>query len=385
MENNNKKIFLLGGAILIILGLFLSLLFLNQNKSLNKSAYGAGTLTLVSSSASPGVNDEVFVEVRLTTTEKAPSFDVTLGYDPAKIEVVSFGTKGFEKGPLYGVADTFNNNATTGKVTFGSSYLDVGSTNFPTGTNIVLGKIKIKGKVAGEATISFDPATRIIGYNPGNADTYITIGTKNPLSITFGQGGTTIAPTQAPTKFKINFSVKFQGVTEKRPDQKVKVIVKKGAEEESFTNVNVVANDSGVYSGSVNVTKFDPGSGFLVYIKGPRHLAKKFCVNNQVGRCNPEQSFTFTSGDNNLSLIGTTTTSTYLEGGDLPNPNDGFKQDGVANSIDFGLLNQVVHERLHSTAVNDILVGDIDLDGEVTATDLLRLRQTLESKYEEDY
>lgn len=171
----------------------------------------------------------------------------------------------------------------------------------------------------------------------------------------------------------LNFKVKFQGITQKRDDQQVKLTVKRENFSKPF-DVRLTSNDSGIYSGSVALTGVAPGN-YLIYIKGPRHLAKKFCKNNQETRCSLSDRIALVRGDNTLDF-----SKMVLEGGDLPNPNDDYKQDGVVNSIDYTLINN----RLGSSAEDDLRIADINLDGAVNSTDRILLRNTLETRYEED-
>lgn len=195
-------------------------------------------------------------------------------------------------------------------------------------------------------------------------------------------GTITITPSLTPTATPIPgsvvnlaFKVKFQGIATKKADQKVKITVKRDNFSKPLEDITVTASSSGVYSGSVALAGVAPGN-YQIYIKGPKHLAKKFCRDNQEDRCTSNETLALIVGENTFDF-----SKTILEGGDLPNPNDGGKQDGVVNSVDFGLVNN----RLGSTAAEDLAIADLDLNGIVNVTDRILLRITLETRYEEDY
>lgn len=175
---------------------------------------------------------------------------------------------------------------------------------------------------------------------------------------------------------KVNFKVKYQDVDFKAVDQKVLVKVKQGSYERTFTDINTVADDDGVYSGQVTLTDVAPGSSYAIFIKGPKHLAKKFCVNQPTKRC--------LSGDGKIVL--TTGVNTFdfstlvLEAGDVPDPNNNNKQDGVANSADWSLVKSL----LAKTDRASLDIADLDLDGKIGSNDFEMVKSTIETRYEDE-
>jgi hypothetical protein len=91
----------------------------------------------------------------------------------------------------------------------------------------------------------------------------------------------TLTPTNTPTLTvtptpvaQLAFKVKFQGINSQKSNKTVRVILKQGGVEKyRFDPVQVSANTSGVYSGTV--TNITPGA-YDVLIKGWAHLQKKF-------------------------------------------------------------------------------------------------------------
>lgn len=193
------------------------------------------------------------------------------------------------------------------------------------------------------------------------------------------QPAATATPTQpaSPGTPVLNFKVKFQGITQKRADQKVKVIVQKGDFTKTFADVNVTANDSGLYAGSVTLDEVMPGAGYTIFVKGPKHLSRRFCADNQAERCSSNRNGTITlaAGQNNLDF-----SKINLLAGDLPDPADDWKQSGVVNSLDYSLF----QARLLKDDEDSLKVADVDLSGQVNAGDWLIMRLTLETAYDED-
>ena len=202
-------------------------------------------------------------------------------------------------------------------------------------------------------------------------------------------GGATNTPTPTGTvppgsEAVLNFSVRFQGVdsgthkpTDANKTQKLSFRVKKGNFEKVFTDVDAVYSDTnGNWTGSVTLTGVTPGEGYAVFIKGPKHLAKKFCTNNQTRRCVTEGSLALNSGKNEYDF-----TTLPLEAGDLPNPNQGGKQDGVANSVDYSLA----RDRWLKNTAQNLAIADVNFDGVINSADTTLIRETIETRYEEDF
>lgn len=593
METNfKKKVTVLGSICLLLVGLIVGLSYVQKPKSLQKGAFGTGTLSLTASPTSQTVGTDFWIEARINTTEKVTMFDFTLDYDKDKLQIVSGSQQSSSTFDLNG----FTVNTTEGKIVVRGTNKQVNAggvidpTLFATG-NVLLVKFQAKGLIAVASPgtrVELISPTVIYGYNPNQGDQIITVPTANwvPLNLVLtaaGAGGTTGTPTLTPTatptpscntaptgadqvrvcvvpkeitvlgkanepfsekivlnagseqvkyakiylayssgKVKINsasglggftvsldksvagyaiieatretavsgrielatlnmavaadrpdagstyiylcgisgyacqksdgtdlgyvskitatdasgsshsfliespdstpnkvvrvnfspygttttgtpiptatggavgsptptvtpdpsqtatlnFSVKFQGISQKRADQKVGVRVVKGDFEEEFTDINMVSNDSGVYTGSVVLTGVPVSGGYSIFIKGPKHLAKKFCTNGQTSRCSGQGGLTLVAGANTFDF-----SKMALEAGDLPNPNSSGAQDGVCNSVDYSLAKN----RLGSSSSTDLAIADVNLDGVVNTIDSTLIRNTLEVKYEEDF
>lgn len=343
--------------------------------SLNPSS---GTLT-------KGTDNTINV---VLTSSRAISFsgaDIKINYNPNEIEAI--------------FADNVNPLCATGLSNSNSINQSQGLINivcFSPGGRVSLGtanytlggfKVRVKDSVAvgsvialtiSEATVTDESQVNYVGLT--QSANYTVASGAQPTPTATPTPTVTLTPTPTgtpvPGEVRLAFSIKSQGIFDKRADQKVTVKVKKGTFEKLFTNVNLTADGAGVYSGYFTLDGVAPGSGYAIFVKGPRHLAKKFCENNQAKdkRCGETGAITLTTGMNPFNW-----TQIFMEGGDLPLANGG--QNGVVNSADWNFI--VSH--FDSSAVADLAIADINLDGVVNVGDRLLLRNTLETKYEEDY
>ena len=137
-----------------------------------------------------------------------------------------------------------------------------------------------------------------------------------------------------PGEVKIKFKVKFDGVYEKKADQKVKL--KLGKEKtvlqelpkgetilQELPEVVLSANDQGIYESPLLTlsSAVTSGSNYYLLVKGPKHLQVRFCQNSGQARPCTKGNITLNNGENILDFTGYP-----LPGGDLP------PQDGVVNA-----------------------------------------------------
>ena len=215
------------------------------------------------------------------------------------------------------------------------------------------------------------------GCDKRKMDTFTT--TTNPTNTP------TATPTEAETENwpVLNFKVKMKGteyqvqgedkVVEDIPEQKMTVIVRKGSFEKEFKNVDVSFDKNAVGEGSVVLNGVEPGDKYAILVKGPVHLARKFCKNNQTDRCAyGQEKITLTEGENNFDLTGL-----YLEPGDI-------NSDGRVDSADFTLLKQAVGKK-RSAETGENIPEDLNFNGVVNSQDIVLFLETLSTKYEDDY
>ncbi|PJC77291.1 hypothetical protein CO010_00765 [Candidatus Shapirobacteria bacterium CG_4_8_14_3_um_filter_39_11] len=317
--------------------------------------------------AGKGVNQEFDVELKVESGSfKIGFMQLVLNFDSDKLQIVKFT-------PNPGVfsADGFSDEDQILAAAGGVAKLfalNLGD-NLAAG-NFTAGKIKLKGTAAGTASLD-------IGVNQDSYFAGLEATEPKMFYIEAGQNGS-YTFTTSRTVPVLNFKIKFQGIDTKRADQKVAVIVKKAAGiTKTYTDIPVSADSSGVYLGSVVLADFTAGDKVNVFIKGPKHLAKKFCQNNQTGRCGEDSAgIALSAGENNLDF-----SKLVLEAGDLPNPNEDNQQDGVVNSVDFSLI----ESRVGKVDSASLSVADLNLDGIVNWGDAGLLLNTLGTKYEDEY
>jgi len=178
--------------------------------------------------------------------------------------------------------------------------------------------------------------------------------------------------TLTPGASQINFKISFGGVNHQIPTQHVKVRVIKDSFEREFEDVDVSFDENGIGSGTVSLTNIPASYGFFIFIKGPKHLARKFCEDGQTERCSSgAEGLIINQEQNNFDFSG------------LPILPGDYNQDagekiGKANSVDFAIL---VNE-LDSTGDN--LKSDVNYNNKVEGGDVALFLHTLSEVYEED-
>jgi hypothetical protein len=201
--------------------------------------------------------------------------------------------------------------------------------------------------------------------------TYSVVGEPEPTS--------TPVPTATPTEVppvnpRLNFKVKFRGVNKKIPDQTVRVKVKKPGLTKEY-EATVSADETGLLSGSVVLTGVEPGSGYRVWIKGPKHLATVFCRDSQEERgCSFASGLTLNSGENDFDFSGLP-----LEPGDIAGGENGG-QDGVVDTTDLKLIVATLNE---DEGANPEM-ADLNYDGSVDTGDITNYFATISSRYDDD-
>lgn len=98
--------------------------------------------------------------------------------------------------------------------------------------------------------------------------------TPTPTPIPTPTSTPTPTPTQAPQTANLTFKIKFQGITQKRPNKTVRVILKQDDQEKyRFDSLGVGSGQNGIYTGVVRDITPDT---YDIFIKGWAHLQKKF-------------------------------------------------------------------------------------------------------------
>lgn len=147
--------------------------------------------------------------------------------------------------------------------------------------------------------------------------------------------------------------------------------------------ITVTHTGNGVYQAVLTfgsaVPPLPANKYYAIYLKGEKHLATKFCQQTgQTTRC---------TGNGNISVPPATfnPASYVLEFTGLPlEPGDLYPQDGTVNSTDFTKIKDLLNKPCASLTVAEKLTGDLDYNGCVNVRDAFLMRQTLQTRYDEN-
>ena len=110
-----------------------------------------------------------------------------------------------------------------------------------------------------------------------------------------------------------------------------------------------------------------PGDGYAILIKGPVHLAKRFCRDQQRKHCwLGEEDISLASGINEFDW-----SKSPLEPGDV-------NHDRKVDSLDFSQVKSALGDR------GEGIIEDINFNGRVNSQDLVFILSTLSTKYEDE-
>jgi len=192
------------------------------------------------------------------------------------------------------------------------------------------------------------------------------------MAICAGAGGGEEEGDTATVNFRVkivgtNYEVNEQPITVDVPTLPMKIMVKAENYHRTIDEVMVSFDENAVGTGSFQLDRIDPSATYAVLIKGPIHVATKFCENRQTGHCwLGEEDISISPGVNNFDW-----TSLSLEPGDL-------NGDGVVNSLDYA----IIREAYGQTGTR--LVGDVNFNGQVNTQDTAFFLDTLSTRYEDE-
>jgi len=184
----------------------------------------------------------------------------------------------------------------------------------------------------------------------------------------------------------VNLKIKFMGVNDGSADEALVTLRFRREGSPQIRSIDyqsssfkVFHDENGIYVAQIGIPKSyfdDISTGYIVYLKGEKHLSKKFCYpHGQNERCS---GFT---GNINIPSEGELDldfTGLPLEAGDLP------PQDGVVDINDFQQINALMEKLSTNITENDLNTTDLNYDNKINISDMFLLRQTLETKYDED-
>jgi hypothetical protein len=187
---------------------------------------------------------------------------------------------------------------------------------------------------------------------------------------------TYVVTRQPPAPQTMIFRIKFAGVNDEAAEgAKAKIRFVRGTTNLETSPIEFAHMGDGIYEATITLnTYLSAGSGYTIYVKGEKHLSRKFCSSaGQSQRC---------IGGGNI-VIPTTGTPVFdftglaLEPGDLP------PQDGKADSADFTKIISLFGKLCSDLTENEKAAADLDYNGCINIRDAFFMRKTLETKFDE--
>lgn len=194
-----------------------------------------------------------------------------------------------------------------------------------------------------------------------------------------------VSPTPTPTQppqydYALDIIVRFAGVTDgKASGAKTTIRFVNGALDlitspRTFTHIG---NGNYKTTLTLSTNQLSPGSGYVIIVKGEKHLARKFCkASGQTTACQSGEFITIPTPN------GQTTTFTFTG---LPlDPGDLRAQDGKADRADFAKIKDRMNISCSLLSDDDKLIADVNYSGCVDSMDAYWMRHTLETRYDEN-
>jgi len=164
-----------------------------------------------------------------------------------------------------------------------------------------------------------------------------------------------------------NYELNEQPIIVDVPVLSMKVVVKSEDYHRTIDEVTVSFDENAVGTGSFQLDRIDSSAVYAILIKGPIHVAQKFCEDNQTEHCwLGGENISLSPGVNNFDW-----TSLSLEPGDL-------NHDGVVNSLDYVIIRESFGQ------AGEGLVGDVNFNGQVNTQDAAFFLDTLSTRYEDE-
>ncbi len=216
------------------------------------------------------------------------------------------------------------------------------------------------------------------GKETGSIRVVVRVPTPSPTPTPTTTPTPTVSPTPTPLASPIEFRLKLSGVTDGNAQGAM------ATARFVRSNVNLVTPPfalnhigNGIYSATLGFTglQLPPGSGYSIIIKGEKHVARKFCADDQTVPCLGNQSLTIPGGTVKKIF---NFTGLSLDPGDLP------PQDGKADTSDFDVIKTLLSKPCASLTVGDKKTADLDYNGCIDIGDAFLMRKTLETRYDEN-
>lgn len=209
--------------------------------------------------------------------------------------------------------------------------------------------------------------------------------TATPTTVQEEQPTPTVTPDANAAILPIK--IKFSGIPKKPADQynnfTVKVSVKRnGAQEMVSATTQFTADENGIWSGRAIFNSLPTAADYKVFIKGPKHLQKKFCSNTPT----ETEPGTYHCGSGTIALgLGThelDLSGVIIPAGDLP---ENGVQNGIINSYDLSVVRNIFDRSDEERRKPESLtIADINLDGYIDAQDYSLIIFALGTRLDEE-
>lgn len=286
-----------------------------------------------------------------------------------------------------------------GEVTnlFHEPTLSLNATNTPPGLSVPQALCGTSAPIRPSYTIRIECALDGIPTNAGNYQVRINLSdglgnfiTKDvPILIL---PGFTPSPTPSGSPspivrpFVINF--KFEGINDDKALTNINhanVVVKFLSPILGYTNGYITPPIQADYvGGGVYALHFGIWSGdlpaannYAITLKGDKHISTRFCT--------PQGQTSHCSTTRNINIPTNPAETVNLDFTGIPlQPGDVYPQDGVADINDFNKVVSLLAKPCFTLTDQERMVGDLNYDGCVTVKDVFLIRQTLQSRYDEN-
>lgn len=184
--------------------------------------------------------------------------------------------------------------------------------------------------------------------------------------------------TATPSDPVITFYLRFDNVARQIPDQVVQVRLIKDSNIYDFADVVVTSDANGILTGKFVASKVPVGSGYRMSIKGPKHLAMRFCEDGQSTYCFGPGNLTLNTSENNYFDFS------YLPllAGDIAGQDNAGVQDGVVDMTDMVLIKSALKTGASESVINS---ADLNYDGGVSGIDMQMFLKTLSERYDDSF
>jgi len=332
-----------------------------------RAGFGNATLSFNPGSPNVSVGGETVITLKVDTGDKLLSgVDISLIYDADKIEIVEITSASYFDTPLHVEKNLPTNTAPFSAMQIilvrktATSELGSGDREIAT--------IKVKGKTLGASPFVMRPK-EIVAYNATGNDSLLT-----PQGSLATQVNVVETPPSGSEPI-ISFLTKLARTSNDKalPDITVKLTVVDQLPTTPVSKVFEVPLTVGqnhVYRLTrppLTLTGVIPGLKKTILLKGPKHIRIKVADQIELKPgVNPEFDWT--------------AIAKQLPPGDLPDPDQDYRQNGAIDARDVFLMKH----RIGSKSTVDVMVADLNYDGVVSAYDLDTLFRSSATYYDDE-